>query len=450
MSYLRDSTVSRSDDDTQYLNASLQADAIKAGKLHPDDLKVTGITLDALSKSTEDLNIPIEALETKYLQTVNDTVFLSIEHINELLSFYIQQPSIEAEMEDSSLEKGNLEFFSDDVKAYLKEIGRYANLGREDQIQLAKRMKLGDIAARDALIASHLRLVVYVARRYTNRGLSLLDLIQEGNSGLMRAAEKFKYQKGFKFSTYAMWWVRQGITRALADQARTIRIPVHKVEEINRVRRTIRALRDKLGRDPANYEIAADLGIPEKRVIETLKAAQDKISLETPIGHDTAEHSTILDFVDDGIDQVNEEVYRSSLRQDIRDVLGTLSTREKKIIELRFGLNNKDPETLEQVGAKFGVTRERIRQIEAKAIARLRHPSRSNKLKEYVKPSPEHDRILRHMPKRTERTVTRKSVFRPPMPRTVRDIMSDPLPPDLEELLFSFDLRVNFEISVNI
>jgi len=272
--------------------------------------------------------------------------------------------------------------YDDSVKIYLKEIGSIPLLTVEEEIALAKRIEKHDKLAMAKLIQANLRLVVSVAKKYTKRGLHFLDLIQEGNQGLIRAVEKFKYKKGFKFSTYAIWWIRQAITRAIADQARTIRSPVHMVETINKVRKVARILTQKLGREPSCEEIADELAMTPEKVKGILKTAMDPISLETPINGEN--DSSLGDFVEDK--QVMEPVrsaYSNMLKEQIHDVLSSLTEREHKVINYRFGLEDGWQRTLEEVGQKFGVTRERIRQIEAKALRKLRHPSRSKKLKEF-------------------------------------------------------------------
>ena len=272
--------------------------------------------------------------------------------------------------------------YDDSVKIYLKEIGSIPLLTVEEEIALAKRIERLDKTAMAKLIQANLRLVVSVAKKYTKRGLHFLDLIQEGNQGLIRAVEKFKYKKGFKFSTYAIWWIRQAITRAIADQARTIRIPVHMVETINKVRKVARILTQKLGREPTHEEIALELAMTPEKVKGILKTAMDPISLETPINGEN--DSSLGDFVEDK--QILEPVksaYGNILKEQIHDVLSSLTEREHKVINYRFGLEDGWQRTLEEVGQKFGVTRERIRQIEAKALRKLRHPSRSKKLMEF-------------------------------------------------------------------
>ncbi len=271
----------------------------------------------------------------------------------------------------------------DPVKMYLKDIGKVPLLQPDEETELAKRMIDGDEAAKKLLSEANLRLVVSIAKRYMGRGMQFLDLIQEGNLGLMKAVEKFDYQKGFKFSTYATWWIRQAITRAIADQARTIRIPVHMVETINKLARVSRRLSQELGREPTPEEIAAELGIPEDRVREIQKIAQDPVSLETPIGEE--EDSHLSDFIEDeGSTAPTDAVSFTMLKEQLLGILDTLTPREEKVLRLRYGLDDGRPRTLEEVGKEFNVTRERIRQIEAKALRKLRHPSRSKRLKDFI------------------------------------------------------------------
>ncbi|WP_040411164.1 RNA polymerase sigma factor RpoD [Desulfosporosinus sp. OT] len=271
----------------------------------------------------------------------------------------------------------------DPVRMYLKEIGRVPLLSAEEEIELAKRMENGDEEAKRRLAEANLRLVVSIAKRYVGRGMLFLDLIQEGNLGLIKAVEKFDYTKGYKFSTYATWWIRQAITRAIADQARTIRIPVHMVETINKLIRVSRQLLQELGREPAPEEIANVMDIPVERVREIMKIAQEPVSLETPIGEE--EDSHLGDFIpDDDAPAPAEAASFILLKEQLEEVLETLTPREEKVLRLRFGLDDGRTRTLEEVGQEFGVTRERIRQIEAKALRKLRHPSRSKKLKDYL------------------------------------------------------------------
>ncbi len=292
----------------------------------------------------------------------NDTAELKTESFDKLIS-------------DVSIE--------DPVKVYLKDIGRVPLLTMEEEVDLAKRMNDGDEEAKNKLSVANLRLVVNIAKRYTGRGMLFLDLIQEGNLGLMKAVEKFDYTKGFRFSTYATWWIRQAITRAIADQARTIRIPVHMVETINKLTRTTRLLVQELGRDPTPEEISKEMGISEERVREIQRISLDPVSLETPIGEEDDSH--LSDFIEDTNATAPQDVASFTiLKEHLVAVLDTLTPREEMVIRLRYGIEDGHPRTLEEVGREFGVTRERIRQIEAKALRKLRHPSRSKKLKEYI------------------------------------------------------------------
>ena len=271
----------------------------------------------------------------------------------------------------------------DPVRMYLREIGKVSLLSADEEIELAKRMEKGDEAAKKRLAEANLRLVVSIAKRYVGRGMLFLDLIQEGNLGLIKAVEKFDYRKGYKFSTYATWWIRQAITRAIADQARTIRIPVHMVETINKLIRVSRQLLQELGREPTPEEIAEEMDMPVDRVREILKISQEPVSLETPIGEE--EDSHLGDFIqDDNVPVPADAAAFTLLKEQLVEVLSTLTDREQKVLRLRFGLDDGRARTLEEVGKEFNVTRERIRQIEAKALRKLRHPSRSRKLKDYL------------------------------------------------------------------
>ena len=290
----------------------------------------------------------------------------------------------EAKREDESeilhSERGSAE---DPVRMYLKEIGRIPLLSSEEEIELAKRMEMGDEEAKKKLSEANLRLTVSIAKRYSGRGMQFLDLIQEGNLGLIKAVEKFDYRKGYKFSTYATWWIRQSITRAIADQARTIRIPVHMVETMNRVNRTSRRLLQEYGREPTPEEIAVTMNLPVERILEVSKISQEPVSLETPIGEE--EDSHLGDFIqDEHVPVPSEEAAHTLLREQLEEVMDTLSDREQKVLALRFGLEDGKPHTLEEVGRDFQVTRERIRQIEAKALRKLRHPTRSRKLRDFL------------------------------------------------------------------
>ena len=300
---------------------------------------------------------------------------------DEMLLDVDDEDEIEVEKIDLSVPDGVS--IEDPVRMYLKEIGKVPLLSAEEEIELAKRMELGDQEAKKRLAEANLRLVVSIAKRYVGRGMLFLDLIQEGNLGLIKAVEKFDYRKGYKFSTYATWWIRQAITRAIADQARTIRIPVHMVETINKLIRVSRQLLQELGREPTPEEIDAEMNMPVERVREILKISQEPVSLETPIGEE--EDSHLGDFIqDDNVPVPADAAAFTLLKEQLEEVLGTLTEREQKVLTLRFGLEDGRARTLEEVGKEFNVTRERIRQIEAKALRKLRHPSRSRKLKDYL------------------------------------------------------------------
>ena len=299
---------------------------------------------------------------------------------------------VDTSLEEINLEGGEIDLEStlpkgiavdDPVRMYLKEIGKVPLLSAEEEIELAKQMEQGDDEAKKRLCEANLRLVVSIAKRYVGRGMLFLDLIQEGNLGLIKAVDKFDWRKGYKFSTYATWWIRQAITRSIADQARTIRIPVHMVETINKLIRISRQLLQEYGREPTPEEIAAEMDISEEKVREILKIAQEPVSLETPIGEE--EDSHLGDFIpDDDVPAPAEAAAFSMLKEQLVEVLDTLTDREQKVLKLRFGLDDGRARTLEEVGRRFDVTRERIRQIEAKALRKLRHPSRSKKLKDYL------------------------------------------------------------------
>ena len=308
---------------------------------------------------------------------------------------YLESPGIDVvsniELDEENPEDKELDLtiaensinIDDHVRMYLKEIGKVALLSGDEEIELAKRIENGDEEAKRRLAEANLRLVVSIAKKYVGRGMLFLDLIQEGNLGLLKAVEKFDYRKGYKFSTYATWWIRQAITRAIADQARTIRIPVHMVETINKLIRVSRQLLQELGREPTDDELAAEMQMPVEKVRETRKIAQEPVSLETPIGEE--EDSHLGDFIpDDDIPAPADAAAFSLLKEQLNEVLNTLNERERDVLRLRFGLVDGKARTLEEVGSQFNVTRERIRQIEAKALRKLRHPSRSKKLKDYL------------------------------------------------------------------
>ena len=294
----------------------------------------------------------------------------------------LSDPEEEMESALSLMDSENVSM-EDPVRMYLKEIGKIPLLKPEEEIELARRMEQGDEAAKKRLSEANLRLTVSIAKRYAGRGMQFLDLIQEGNLGLIKAVDKFDYRKGYKFSTYATWWIRQSITRAIADQARTIRIPVHMVETINRVNRARRALLQEKGREPTPEEVARRMDMPVERILEISKISQEPVSLETPIGEE--EDSHLGDFIqDEHIPIPSEEAAHALLREQLCEVMDTLSEREQKVLALRFGLLDGKPHTLEEVGKDFQVTRERIRQIEAKALRKLRHPTRSRKLRDFL------------------------------------------------------------------
>ncbi len=343
------------------IKKSLVEEYSKVGRVTNDEL------MDKLEKhkfSPEEIEVVFDAFKVNGIEVVDN--FFDSEKNKDLL--------LQLEKEIS---------MDDPVKVYLKDIGKIPLLTTEEETKLAESMVNGDEAAKRKLSEANLRLVVSIAKRYVGRGMHLLDLIQEGNLGLMKAVEKFDYTKGFKFSTYATWWIRQAITRAIADQARTIRIPVHMVETINKVVKVSRQLLQDLGREPTPEEIAEAMGISVERVVEIQKIAQDPVSLETPIGEE--EDSNLGTFIEDENAQSPSDVVAfTMLKQQLIAILDTLTPREEKVLRLRYGIDDGKPRTLEEVGKEFNVTRERIRQIEAKALRKLRHPSRSKKLKEYL------------------------------------------------------------------
>ncbi len=364
----------------------------KESQLNKEDKeKITKI----IEEAKENGNMTYGDLATK-LNDVNpeeiDSVFDAFEEIGVdiLPDEFEEEPDIEdlKEVEDLKLDQITEATFDgisvdDPVRMYLREIGRIPLLTFDEEAELAQKILEGDEYAKQKLSESNLRLVVSIAKKYVGRGMMFLDLIQEGNMGLIKAVEKFDYTKGFKFSTYATWWIRQAITRAIADQARTIRIPVHMVETINKLIRTSRHLLQQLGREPSPEEIAAEMEIPVEKVVEIQKIAQDPVSLETPIGEE--EDSHLGDFIqDDDSPAPHDAASYTLLREQLEDVMNTLTPREAKVLKLRFGLEDGKTRTLEEVGKEFNVTRERIRQIEAKALRKLRHPSRSKKLRDYM------------------------------------------------------------------
>ncbi len=355
--------------------------AKKNGKISTKEiatLEEKGIDAEAITKFYDTLeanNIDIDISGDDAVAILDDIDMPEIEELNEIEEV-AEEEIAEVKVDDS--------YSTDDpVRMFLKEIGKVPLLTAEEEVELAIKMSQGDEEAKRRMTEANLRLVVSIAKRYVGRGMLFLDLIQEGNLGLIKAVEKFDYTKGYKFSTYATWWIRQAITRAIADQARTIRIPVHMVETINKVIRVSRQLLQELGHDPSAEEIAAEMGMPVDKVREILKIAQEPVSLETPIGEE--EDSHLGDFIpDEDASEPSEAASFSLLKEQLMEVLDTLTPREKKVLELRFGIVDGRTRTLEEVGKEFNVTRERIRQIEAKALRKLRHPSRSKKLRDFL------------------------------------------------------------------
>lgn len=340
------------------------------------------LTYKEIADSLQEIELTPEAIESLYEQLSA----LGIEIVDELDEEPVQD--IDGEDKDSVDDESDLSLpdgvsVTDPVRMYLKEIGRVPLLTAEEEVELAMAMEAGSEEAKRALVEANLRLVVSIAKRYVGRGMSFLDLIQEGNLGLMRAVDKFDYHRGYKFSTYATWWIRQAITRAIADQARTIRIPVHMVETINKLIRVSRQLVQELGREPTAEEIAELMDMTPEKVREILKISQDPVSLETPIGEEDDSH--LGDFIEDqdALAPADAAAFEL-LKEQLEEVLHTLTEREEMVLRLRFGLDDGKPRTLEEVGKRFNVTRERIRQIEAKALRKLRHPSRSKRLKDYL------------------------------------------------------------------
>ncbi|MFI3210667.1 MAG: RNA polymerase sigma factor RpoD [Peptostreptococcaceae bacterium] len=370
----------------------MQENKLAAKHLMEKGKKEGSLTLDEIMNTFADTEFDKEKMESLY-ETLGNLGIEIIESKEENAT--IDFPKEENEIELKEIEKNNVDLqeidltlpkgisIDDPVRMYLKEIGKIPLLKAHEEVELARRMVEGDEMAKQRLVEANLRLVVSIAKRYVGRGMLFLDLIQEGNLGLIKAVEKFDYIKGFKFSTYATWWIRQAITRAIADQARTIRIPVHMVETINKLLRVSRQLLQELGREPKPEEIAEKMDITVEKVREIMKIAQDPVSLETPIGEE--EDSHLGDFIpdEDALAPAEAAAY-SLLREQISEVLDSLNEREQKVLKLRFGLDDGRARTLEEVGKRFDVTRERIRQIEAKALRKLRHPSRSKKLRDYL------------------------------------------------------------------
>ncbi len=369
--------------DTQQANLdkleALIKEGQKKGSLTSKELSV----LDSMNLDPETVDKFYERLESLGVETTDEEALELLEDIDVSLEDLDDIDEITREELESTDALSDSFAIDDPVRMYLKEIGKVALLTPEEEMDLARRMAEGDQEAKKRMAEANLRLVVSIAKRYVGRGMLFLDLIQEGNLGLIKAVEKFNYQKGYKFSTYATWWIRQAITRAIADQARTIRIPVHMVETINKVIRVSRQLLQELGHDPSPDEIAAEMDMPVDKVRDILKIAQEPVSLETPIGEE--EDSHLGDFIEDeAASEPAEAASFTLLKEQLMEVLETLTPREKKVLELRFGIVDGRTRTLEEVGREFNVTRERIRQIEAKALRKLRHPSRSKKLKDFL------------------------------------------------------------------
>ena len=345
-------------------------------------IDILELTTQEIDNAIIELDIEMEELDKLYEMIEANNIEL-IDDLGDMARDAITDESDMAKNDDGGLGESGSLVIDDPVRVYLKEIGRVPLLSSEEEIDLAIRIADDDEKAKRRLVNANLRLVVSIAKRYVGRGMQFLDLIQEGNLGLLKAAEKFDYTKGFKFSTYATWWIRQAITRAIADQARTIRIPVHMVETINKVKKTSSQLLHKNGHDPSAEEIAEELNMSPDKVREILRLSQEPVSLETPIGEE--EDSHLGDFIpDDEALSPADAASISLLKEQLAEVLKTLTPREEKVLSLRFGLEDGHPRTLEEVGKEFNVTRERIRQIEAKALRKLRHPSRSKKLRDFL------------------------------------------------------------------
>ncbi|WP_250279001.1 RNA polymerase sigma factor RpoD [[Clostridium] colinum] len=339
------------------------------------DIELEPEHLDKIYEYLEVQNI--EVIDIELMEDNKDDIITGLDDIDSLDSLENLEKDIDLSLIDASIN------IDDHVRMYLKEIGKVDLLSPDEEMELARKMAEGDEMAKKRLAEANLRLVVSIAKRYVGRGMLFLDLIQEGNLGLIKAVEKFDYKKGFKFSTYATWWIRQAITRAIADQARTIRIPVHMVETINKLIRVSRQLLQELGREPSDEELAKEMDMPVEKVREIRKIAQEPVSLETPIGEE--EDSHLGDFIpDEDIPAPSDAAAFTLLKEQLIEVLDTLTEREEKVLRLRFGLDDGRARTLEEVGKEFNVTRERIRQIEAKALRKLRHPSRSKKLRDYL------------------------------------------------------------------
>ena len=357
------------------LNKLVEMGKKKDGKINFSDINEQFKDIDLDGDKTEKI--------LDYLEQNGIIAILPDTDADEDIILDVDDEPTEEELENIEFSVPDGVSIEDPVRMYLKEIGKVPLLSAEEEVELAKKMETGNLDARKRLAEANLRLVVSIAKRYVGRGMLFLDLIQEGNLGLIKAVEKFDYRKGYKFSTYATWWIRQAITRAIADQARTIRIPVHMVETINKLIRVQRQLLQELGREPYPEEIAKEMNLPVDRVREIQKISQEPVSLETPIGEE--EDSHLGDFIqDDNVPVPAEAAAFTLLKEQLSEVLGTLTDRERKVLELRFGLDDGRARTLEEVGKEFNVTRERIRQIEAKALRKLRHPSRSRKLKDYL------------------------------------------------------------------
>ena len=357
------------------LNKLVEMGKKKDGKINFSDINEQFKDIDLDGDKTEKI--------LDYLEQNGIIAILPDTDTDEDIILDVDDEPTEEELENIEFSVPDGVSIEDPVRMYLKEIGKVPLLSADEEVELAKKMETGNLDARKRLAEANLRLVVSIAKRYVGRGMLFLDLIQEGNLGLIKAVEKFDYRKGYKFSTYATWWIRQAITRAIADQARTIRIPVHMVETINKLIRVQRQLLQELGREPYPEEIAKEMNLPVDRVREIQKISQEPVSLETPIGEE--EDSHLGDFIqDDNVPVPAEAAAFTLLKEQLSEVLGTLTDRERKVLELRFGLDDGRARTLEEVGKEFNVTRERIRQIEAKALRKLRHPSRSRKLKDYL------------------------------------------------------------------